>query len=180
MTLYALPILAVTLCIIFATFVVAALREDGTPAETGAAVFAVLAQATGVVLMSIGGLPVITAIIGRNGLLAGAYASLLVIFIAGLALYLYQGRKISALGKVAHLPAAMVRTIWRVAGMIAVTAGCLSLASGSLLTGPRAFMVSLSLHLTIILYGIVLLWSTAPGKAKKKKGWFWRKKGKKK
>ena len=144
-------------------FLVNHISGSHDPAHSAQAVFGYTAQAFGIVLMSIGGLPALYGVLAEQSMPVVAYLGLMLVFAFGGLLFLWQDGLLRMLPKASTLvPGALSRVLWRFIGLLVATVSLLSLFLQLLIDGPNLLRPFWALHLTGMLYGVLLLLATRP------------------
>ncbi len=144
-------------------FLVNHISGNHAPADSAQAVFGCTAQALGIVLMSIGGLPALYGVLAEQIMPVVTYLGLLLVFAIGGLLFLWQDGVLRTLPPAAlAVPNALSRVLWRFIGLLIGTVALLSLFLQLLIDGPTLLRSFWALHLTSMLYGVLLLLATRP------------------
>ena len=142
-------------------FVAGQLQQGAKPLEVGKAIYAVLAQTLGAVLMSVGGLPAVYSVLTGVPLHSMTYSGLLMVFAVGGVLYFISDARVKMLDpKSAAVPAGVVFFTWKFFGLFIFVGAVLSCMLQLLLLGPSQAPFWWPLHIIAILYGALLIWCT--------------------
>lgn len=133
------------------------------PTHSAEAVFGYTAQAFGIVLMSIGGIPALYGVLAERSLPVVAYLGLLLVFAIGGLLFMWQDTALRSLPKASTIiPASLSHVLWRFVGLLVMTVSLLSFLLQLLVDTPTLERSFWALHLTGMFYGMLLLLATRP------------------
>jgi hypothetical protein len=137
------------------------LRPGAKPTEVTRAAYCYLAQALGVLLMSVGGLPTLYALLASQPMVGGMYTGLLMIFAAGGILFLAydaQSRTVDAASRM--VPETIFFFTWKFIGLLSAMFAAATFVIRIMISGgepdPRWWVV----HMLFLIYGLVLSWFT--------------------
>lgn len=163
-------LLPVAAMLLFVLLLIPCLMQ-GTSAEEGLkGMFCIVAQSVGIVLMAVGGLPIVQSVLAGSLHSTMNYAALLFIFAFGGLTYLWYDDLICSLsGSARAIPAAILFYTWKFVGLVLVLLASLSLVL-RLLLGDALQTGWWAGHVTMLLFGMILLWCTPDDmKGRKKK-----------
>lgn len=147
---------------LFAMLMLPGLLRPGTkPGEVGRATFYYLAMAVGVLLMSIGGLPVLYALLASLPMVGKVYTGLLMIFAAGGILFLAYDAQTRTVDPASRaVPETIFFFSWKFIGLLSAIIAMGTFIMRILISGgvldPRWWVA----HMLFLLYGLVLSWFT--------------------
>ncbi|OGJ54915.1 hypothetical protein A3D11_02965 [Candidatus Peribacteria bacterium RIFCSPHIGHO2_02_FULL_49_16] len=146
---------------LFALILIPSLARDAAkPQDIGEAMYCYFAQSTGIILMSVGGLPILYSVLTRVPLASLTYSALLFIFAIGGLVFLWHDHISHHLPESAVL---VIRTVylfaWKFIGFIIFLFTLISFVLHILLNGTVTTDILL-IHLIVALYGLVLWWTT--------------------
>jgi hypothetical protein len=142
-------------------FIPAFLRDGSTPLAIGHAVYLYFMQALGVILMSLGGIPIVYGVFADEAYSVNTYLALLIIFAAGGITFLFHYAHATQLSAAARaVPEALYFYTIKSLGFIVMIFAGLNLVVSMLLRATPFVRGWWVMPMTLFLYGILLLWLT--------------------
>lgn len=155
-----LPLLLLQLMALL--FIPALLKEKGDAMEVGKAIYCVLLQGLGLILLTAGGIPTLYSVLSGNMLYDRQYLALLLIFAVGGLLFLWHDHLIRSVDKsVRAVPQTILFFVVRFIGVGAISFSALSLVLSVLLKEETLQPNWWILHTIVFIYGTFLWWCTS-------------------
>lgn len=139
---------------------IAVSRDGGTPAERTRAIYCIIMECIGILLMTAGALPALYAVFSVQPLSQITYVGLMFVFAIGGLLFLRHDAYLQQLNTTARETAETIFFYtWKLMGTLTVVFTGLSLFVHSITATAQAdgWWVA---HLTMLLYGLILCWFT--------------------
>ena len=153
------PLIIIQLIILF--FIPSLLKGGVNVMEVGKATYCYLAQAVGLILMTLGGLPTLYSVLAGNALYDTQYISLLFVFSFGGLSYLWHDHLARSVDKNARLvPSTVYFFTVRFIGHLIVLFASLSLLL-KLMLAPNLAPGWWVMHTVVFVYGVLLWWCTS-------------------
>lgn len=149
------------LCLFSLLLIPSFLKGEGTHEDIASAAYCYLLQGFGIFLMTLGGLPTISAVLGRLSLPPSTYLALLLLFIGGGLIYLWHDYTVSQIDERARrIPFTIYFHTLKLLGFLITTFSILSILLIPLLKNTEIHRNWWVLPLTLLLYGLLLSWAT--------------------
>ncbi len=159
--------LPIAILLLFVILVLPGLTRSGAKPESLAlAAYCYLAEALGIILMTAGGLPAVYAVVSHQLLTSSTYMGLLSLFIIGGSIFLWHDsllRDVDSDSKA--VPAALFFYSWKFIGLVVVLFTGLSFILQWLVNTNSQIGDTWTVHLVMLLYGLLLCWFTLPAPA---------------
>lgn len=143
-------------------FIPTLLKDKVEVVEAGKAVYCVLLQGLGLILLTAGGIPTVYSVLSGGMLYDRQYLALLFVFAVGGLLFLWHDHLIRSVDKAARaVPQAILFFAVRFVGVAAVAFSVLSLVLSLLLRQGTLEPTWWVLHTIVFIYGTFLWWCTS-------------------
>jgi hypothetical protein len=157
---YGLIIPLVTVLLLSVFFAVSFQRPGVNPKDVAQATYCYLMMATGILFMTIAALPTVTSVLAGKSYTSGTYFSLLLLFVAGGLLYLMHERHVERIDTAsATIPYLLYFTRFKLIGSVSALLAALSLLL-TVTLGTETEAGWWLMPVTILLYGLLLMWCT--------------------
>lgn len=155
---FVLPLLV--LLILSIVFIPSMMQSGAKAKNVGEAIYCYVMQATGILLMTIGGLPTIYSVLTGRGFTSVAYVGLLLVFAVGGVIFLWHDNHALSLDKASKaVPAALYFYLFKILGHLITIVSGLSLVI-TLVLGGSAETEWWMVPVLMFFYGLLLSWCT--------------------
>ena len=155
---FVLPLLV--LLVLSIIFIPSMMQTGAKAKNVGEAIYCYVMQATGILLMTIGGLPTIYSVLTGRGFTAVAYVGLLFVFAIGGAVFLWHDNHAQTLDSASKaVPAALYFYLFKILGHLITIVSGLSLVI-TLVLGGSAETEWWMVPVLMFFYGLLLSWCT--------------------
>lgn len=155
-----LPLLLLQLMALL--FIPALLHTKGDVVETGKAIYCMLLEGLGLILLTAGGIPTVYSVLSGSLLFDRQYLALLLIFAVGGLLFLWHDHLMHSVDKSARaIPQAILFFAVRFIGIAAIVFSAISLVLTILLRQAPMESTWWVLHTIVFIYGTFLWWCTS-------------------